>query len=390
MKGNFLYIQSGGPTSVINCSALGVISKCKSLLNKKIKLYASKNSFYGILNNNIIDVFKEDEKQLKLLNNTPGAIFGSSRYKMVEDDYHIFINNLKDYNIRHLLINGGNGTSKACIEIYKHLKSLNYDCSIIGIPKTVDNDIPGVDHTPGYASAARHIILSILGLHCELNVYDSGLIMIIEVMGRNTGWLAASCILANKLCGSPDLIYTPERVFDFYKFINDIKNVYSKKNKCMVIISEGVKTKDGKYLFDSYDKRNPELNMGGILNTIYFKIKDIFPCKIRTIDLNLMQRNAARDCSVLDKKEAFVLGEEAVRISLKGETNRFVALDRISSKPYKTRFIYPSCEELANGQNILPDKYIINEGTFIDDSFLDYIVPLVGKFNKYTRLSYFD
>lgn len=384
MTGNTLYIQSGGPTSVINCSALGVISQFEKMNKNNYKLYASRNSFSGVLNDNIVDIMKEDKDEIKFLYNTPCSIFGSSRHKMLENEYDIFIDNLKKYDIRNLLINGGNGTSMACKEIEKRLINYGYECSIIGIPKTVDNDIYSIDHTPGYPSAARHIILSILDLSYELNVYDSGLIMIIEVMGRKCGWLAAACLLANKLCGYPDLIYTPENVFDFDKFTNDIKNIYDKNNKCMIVVSEGVKTEDGKYLFEN----NSDLNMGGILNTIHSKIKNHFSCKIRTIDLGLMQRNSSRDTSDIDKKEAFELGEEALKIAFNGETGKFVAFDRITSKPYNTKMVYHNFDVLIQETNYLPSKYIINNGTFIDDSFIDYIEPLVGDFPRYSKFKY--
>lgn len=389
MKNNALYIQSGGPTSVINASALGVIEACQKNRNKIGTLFASRYSFQGILSGNLVDVFKESKKEIKLLSKTPASIFGSSRHKMEkEEEYRTFLNVLKKYNINRILINGGNGTVRACKDIYEFLKKEKYDFSLIGIPKTVDNDIYGVDHTPGFPSAARHAVISIMELYHDLHVYDTDLIMIIEVMGRKCGWLAAATSLASYFGLGPDIIYVPETVFDFDKFTEDIKKIRKEKGKCMVVVSEGVKTKDGKYLFESLDPRKADLHMGGILNTINQKLKGHFPCKVRTIDLALMQRNAFHNASKIDIDEAYILGKEAVKKSLLGESGKFVSLKRINNSPYKTKPILIDFDTLIFSENYLPEKYIINDAPFIDKSFLDYIKPLVGELPKYAKLKY--
>ncbi|NLY44701.1 MAG: diphosphate--fructose-6-phosphate 1-phosphotransferase [Tissierella sp.] len=394
MKKNALYIQSGGPTSVINASAYGVISACNQNKDKINKLYSVRHGIIGLLNKELIDISALDEKQLELLPQTPSMIFGSSRYRMpppdIDDtDYKKILEVLQEYNINYIFFNGGNGTVRACKEIKEYLDGQNYNCNIILIPKTVDNDISYIDHAPGFPSAARHVAINISQLAHDIRTFDTGLITTVEVMGRNTGFLAAASIMAEKDGNGPDLIYVPEVIFDPDKFVNDIKRVYEQKGKCLVVIAEGVKTVDGKYLFEEFDSRkeeDPQLNMGGISPYIYNLLTQHFTCKIRCIDLGLMQRCSAHTASKLDVDEAIALGELAVHKALNGEHGKMVSICRISNKPYKTEFkLYP-IEMIAQKDATLPLHYLNEEENHITPDYLDYIEPLVGELPIYAKL----
>lgn len=395
MKKNALYIQSGGPTSVINATAYGVIHACKQNKDKINKLYSVRHGIIGLINKNFIDLFSLDEEQLRLLPQTPSMAFGSCRYRVPEaevddTDYKTILSTLKEYNIGYIFFNGGNGTVRACREMKKYLDSQDYDCNIILIPKTVDNDISYIDHAPGFPSAARHVAISISELAHDIRTYDTGLITTVEVMGRNTGFLAAASILANKGGNGPDLIYIPEVVFDPDKFINDIGQVYEEKGKCFVVIAEGVRTADGKYLFEEYDSRkadNPHLNMGGISPYVYNLLTKEFSCKIRCIDLGLMQRCSVHNASKLDIDEAILLGKLAVQEALNGESGKMLSIDRISNRPYKTEVKLIPIEMVAQKDATLP-LYYLNEGkNYIISDYLDYIEPLVGELPAYAKLN---
>lgn len=394
MKKNALYIQSGGPTSVINASAYGVISACKQNKDKINKLYSVKHGTIGLINGDLIDISTLDEEQLELLPQTPSMIFGSSRYRMPpadmdDTDYKKILETLQTYNIAYIFFNGGNGTVRACKEIKEYLDGQRYDCNIILIPKTVDNDISYIDHAPGFPSAARHVAISIAQLAHDIRTYDTGLITTVEVMGRNTGFLAAASIMADKDGNGPDLIYIPEVVFDPDKFVQDVKGVYEKKGKCFVVIAEGVKTVDGKYLFEEFNSRkedNPQLNMGGISPYIYNLLSQYFTCKIRCIDLGLMQRCSAHTTSKLDVAEAITLGQLAVHEALNGEHGKMISICRISDKPYKTNFKLLPIEMIAQKDATLPLDYLNDEKNYIIPDYLDYIEPLVGELPIYAKL----
>lgn len=393
MKKNALYIQSGGPTAVINSTAYGVITACMKNSDKIGRLYCAEHSIVGLLNKRLIDVYEENNDQLELLKQTPSAIFGSSRYRIpdanIDDsDYRKILDTLKQYEIAYIFYNGGNGTLRACRDMINYLNQQNYDCNIIAIPKTVDNDISNIDHSPGFPSAARHVAITVSELAHDIRVYDTGLIMVLEVMGRNTGWLAASTLLCAKDGNGPDLIFTPESNFQSDKFIHDVKSVYDKKGKCLAVVAEGVKDSKGNYLFEYGNKTldEPYLNMGGITPYLTRLLKQHFSCKIRGLDLGLMQRCSIHNVSKVDSIEATMLGHSAVKAALKGFSEKMVTLHRTSSKPYLIEESLIDIEKASESDSKLPTKYITKDKNFIEESFLDYIEPLVGKLPKYSKL----
>ncbi|QTQ15393.1 diphosphate--fructose-6-phosphate 1-phosphotransferase [Treponema parvum] len=394
VKPNALYIQSGGPTAVINSSAYGVIKSWRDKGSSVGNLYAVLYGNYGLVHGLLYNTSNISKTTLKRLKNTPSMIFGSSRYR-IEDgpkgykQYDAIIKTIKKHNIHHIFYNGGDGSLRACNELSLYLKKENILCSVIFIPKTVDNDIDGIDHAPGFPSTARHINISITELIHDIETYDTNIIAVIEVMGRKTGWLAASTIAA-KHCGhGPDLIYVPEHKFSISNFFDDIRRILQKKGKCIAVVAEGVKDEHNKYLFE-YGNKNllcPELSMGGITPYLTDQLKNNFSCKIRGIDLGLMQRCSSHLISAIDIKEASDLGEQAVSLALAGENKKIVYVKRLSSYPYATSFDTIPIENVINGGHPLPLSYINDAGNFIKESFLDYICPLIGKMPLYAKLS---
>ncbi len=392
---NALYIQSGGPTAVINCSACGVIRECQELLEKGGKLYASLHGIDGLLHDHLYDCTDMDEMQLRRLENTPSMAFGSCRYTVREDsgeDYDRILATLKKYDIYYIFINGGNGSVAAGYRLSENLKKVGYACRLIVIPKTVDNDIAIVDHAPGFPSAARHTVITISELVHDMYTYDTDLIMAVEVMGRNTGYLAAAAAAAGKTGWGPDLIYVPEVVFDPEQFVKDVAEVIQKKGKCFAVVAEGVKTADGRYLFEDTTVNkadDPSKNMGGITPYLNHLLRKYFTCKIRCIDLGLMQRCGAHDASEIDKKEAQQLGREAVKYAFAGENGKMVTLTRTSSYPYRTKIQILDLEQVAGVERVMDLSYLEENHHQIRESYMDYILPLIGALPEYVELKGF-
>ena len=260
LVGACMFAQSGGPTSVINASAAGVF--IEALKQDKITaVYGAANGIRGVLEENFYDISKEDEKELLLLKNTPSSALGSVRYKLkdskVDDtDYKRIVEVFKKYNIRYFFYNGGNDSMDTCNKISKYIKKSGWECNVIGVPKTIDNDLFGTDHCPGFASAAKYIATTIMEVNLDAKVYDTPMVCVIEVMGRNAGWLAASSVLASYKGLVPDLIYLPEVDFDVDKFVSDVQNVCAKNNnKCIAVVSEGILEKNGK-LISEYESNH--------------------------------------------------------------------------------------------------------------------------------------
>ena len=252
LKGACIIGQSGGPTSVINASAYGAIKT--ALENENItRVLGALNGIKGVLDDNLIDMGKEDPEELKLMKHTPSSALGSCRYKLkdpdVDDtDYKRILEIFKKYDVRYFFYNGGNDSMDTCNKISKFMLKNGYECRVMGIPKTIDNDLAGTDHCPGYASAAKYIATSLTEIYHDARVYDTHMITVVEIMGRNAGWLTASAALASYKGNGPDLIYLPEVPFDLDAFMKKVEDIYAKNGKCIVAVSEGIKDKDGKYI----------------------------------------------------------------------------------------------------------------------------------------------
>ena len=378
---------------MINTSAYGVIDECRR--HPEIdRIYASEHGIVGLIERRLFDITEEMAGE-KLLPSTPSMIFGSCRYEIDENDplqtdYRKILKNLKSLGIRYIFINGGNGSVRAGLRLGRFLKSQDYDFRLIVVPKTVDNDISCIDHAPGFPSAARHVAVTVSELARDMMTYDTELIMFTEVMGRNTGFLAAASMAAKKIDLGPDLIYVPEVVFDQKKFIADIRRVLDRKGKCFAVVAEGVKTADGKFLFEDISVNrgmDMQKNMGGITPYLNQLLRDHFDCKIRGIDLGLMQRCGAHDASDIDREEAEELGRRAVRTAVAGQSLKMVTLSRAPGAQYQAVYDLASLEEVAKEDNCLPMSYVNEDKDYIKEGFYDYIMPLIGELPRYTVLN---
>lgn len=387
LKGALIFAQSGGPTSVINASAAGVF--LEGLKTPEITaVYGAAHGIKGILNEEFYDISKEDEKELLLLKNTPSSAMGSVRYKLkdasVDDtDYKRLLEVFKKYDVRYFFYNGGNDSMDTCNKISKYMAKSGYDMNVIGVPKTIDNDLFGTDHCPGFASAAKYIATTIMEINLDAKVYDTGMICIIEAMGRNAGWLTASAALANSKGLGADLIYLPEVPFDVDKFVADVKGVLAKNdNKCIVCVSEGIKNKDGVLIGEVLGQAGTRdsfghAQLGGVAANLANIIKEKTGIKTRAIELSLMQRCAAHCASDTDIEETFEAGKQAVKAAVSGETDKMVCYARKDGKDYVCEYKLLPLELAANTEKTVPLEWITDNGTGISDEFVKYALPLI-------------
>lgn len=386
LVGNLMFGQSGGPTSVINSSAAGVFIEALKHTDTIEKVYGAAHGIVGILNENFYDIGQEDIEELWRLKNTPSSALGSCRYKLanpeVDDtDYKRLLEVFKKYNIRYFFYNGGNDSMDTCNKISKFMQQSGYECRVMGVPKTIDNDLYGTDHCPGFASAAKYIATSVMEAYLDARVYDSNMIAVVEIMGRNAGWLAAASALAAYKGQGPDLIYLPEIPFDLDKAIKDIKKVYDKTGKVIIAISEGVKTKDGKYLpelvnevgVDSFGHKQ----MGGTASVFASHIKQHFNCKVRAIEISLLQRCAAHLASKADVEESFLAGQTAVQKALEGLTDYMVGFERADTADYQCNIKLLPLDQVANTEKLIPREWINEEGNFVTEDYIRYALPLI-------------
>ena len=387
LKGALMFAQSGGPTSVINSSAAGVF--IEGLHSEQITaVYGAAHGIRGILNEEFYDISKEDEKELLLLKQTPSSALGSVRYKLkdasVDDtDYKRLLEVFKKYDVRYFFYNGGNDSMDTCNKISKYMAKSGYEMNVIGVPKTIDNDLFGTDHCPGFASAAKYIATSIMEINLDAKVYDTPMVCVIEAMGRNAGWLTAAAQLANAQGYGADLIYLPEVDFDVDKFVADVKEVCAKNNnKCIAVVSEGIHDKDGVLICEKLGEAAARdsfghAQLGGVAAMLAGLIKSETGYKTRGIELSLMQRCASHCASKTDVEETFQAGREAVKAAVNGETDKMVCYARKEGDVYECEYKLLPLELAANTEKTVPLEWIINNGTGISDEFVKYAMPLI-------------
>ena len=386
LVGACMFAQSGGPTSVINASAAGVF--LEALDQKNITaVYGAANGIKGVLNEQFYDMSKEDRKELELLKYTPSSALGSVRYKLkdasVDDtDYKRIVEVFKKYNVRYFFYNGGNDSMDTCNKISKYMQKSGWDCNVIGVPKTIDNDLYGTDHCPGYASAAKYIATTIMEVNLDAKVYDTPMVCVIECMGRNAGWLTAAAALAGYKGLGADLIYLPEVAFDVDKFIEDVKAVCAKNNnKCIAVVSEGIHDKNGELICELVSKGARDsfghAQLGGVATTLANMIKEKTDFKTRGIELSLMQRCGAHLASKVDVEETFEAGRQAVKAAVNGETDKMVCYERQTGEEYKCEYRLLPLELAANTEKTVPLNWITNNGTYVSDEYVKYALPLI-------------
>lgn len=388
LVGACMFGQSGGPSSVINSSAAGVFTE--ALKQDCITaVYGAAHGIRGVLNEEFYDIGKEDMKELMLLKNTPSSALGSVRYKLkaekVDDtDYKRLLEVFQKYNIRYFFYNGGNDSMDTCNKVSKYMKKSGWECRVIGVPKTIDNDLDVTDHCPGYASAAKYVATTMMELKLDANVYDTPMITVVEIMGRHAGWLTAAASLANYKGLGADLIYLPEVPFTTDKFLADVEKKMKENNgKCMIAVSEGIADESGVLIAEKLNENVAKdsfghAQLGGVGAALANICKEKFGCKTRAIEFSLMQRCGAHLASKVDVEEAFRAGAAAVRYAVKGTTDKMVILKRdMSSGKYKCKIGVMSVAKAANTEKKIPKEWIINDGTMLSQEYVDYALPLI-------------
>jgi len=376
--------QSGGPTAVINASALGVI---RTALDTACitQVLGAANGIKGVLNDKLYDMGKEDPKELDLLKYTPSSALGSCRYKLADPDtddtdYKRILEVFQKHNVRYFFYNGGNDSMDTCNKISKYMQKVGYECRIMGVPKTIDNDLNGTDHCPGFASAAKFIATSCMEVHRDAHVYDTGMITIVEIMGRHAGWLAGSAALATWAGYGPDLIYLPETDFDKDDFLDNVRRIYDKTGKCMVAVSEGIHRSDGTFISEAKTSATDgfgHAQLGGLAAMLADTVKAETGAKVRGIELSLLQRCASHAASKTDIDEAFLAGKTAVEAAVSGVTDKMVAFACTRDGGYQCKTILQPLDIVANIEKKVPREWINPAGNGIEQPFIDYVLPLV-------------
>ena len=385
LKGACIIGQSGGPTSVINASALGVIET--ALKNTSItRVLGAEHGIVGVLNDRLFDMGQEDPAELSLLKYTPSSALGSCRYKMADPDvddtdYKRILEIFQKYDVRYFFYNGGNDSMDTCNKISKYMQKVGYECRVMGVPKTIDNDLFGTDHCPGYASAAKYIATSCMEVYHDARVYDTGMVVIIEIMGRHAGWLAASAALASAYGCGPDLIYLPETDFDMDQFLTDVDPVYKEKGNCLVAVSEGIHYPDGSFVSEASTSATDgfgHAQLGGLAPTLADLAKTRTGAKVRGIELSLLQRCAAHLASETDIEESYLAGKTAVEAAISGVTDKMVAFERAyedGAYTCKTKLL--GLTEVANTEKKVPLEWINKDGNGMTQAYIDYVLPLI-------------
>ena len=385
LKGALIIGQSGGPSSVINASAYGVI---RTALDADCitKVYGAYHGIKGVLEDQLLDMDAEDRAELDRLPYTPSSALGSCRYKIADPDvddtdYKRILEIFKKYDVRYFCYNGGNDSMDTCNKISKYMKKVGYECRVMGIPKTIDNDLFGTDHCPGYASAAKYIATSVMEVSRDAHVYDTGMITIIECMGRHAGWLTAAAALANEEEPCCDFIYLPEVNFDMDKFVADVSKRYEEKKNCIVAVSEGVHYADGSFVSEAKTAATDgfgHAQLGGLAAHLAAVVKEKTGAKVRGIELSLLQRCGAHLASETDIEEAVMSGKAAVENAVNGITDKMVGFQctRDNGK-YVCKTELLNLTDVANTEKKVPLEWINKEHNGVEQPFIDYVLPLI-------------
>ena len=383
--GSCIFGQSGGPTSVINASAYGVIRAALDA-EEITTVYGAAHGIQGVLNDQLYIMDEEDPEELRFLLHTPSSELGSCRYKIadpeVDDtDYKRILEIFKKYNVRYFFYNGGNDSMDTCNKISRYMASVNYECRVMGVPKTIDNDLFGTDHCPGFASAAKYIATSCMEINKDARVYDNKMIVIVEIMGRHAGWLAASAALATAYGSGPDLVYLPECDFDMDRFLADVDALYEKNGKVFVAVSEGIHYADGSFVSEAKTSATDgfgHAQLGGLAAMLAEVVKNHTGAKVRGIELSLLQRCAAHLASAVDVEEACNAGRIAVEKAIEGETGHMVAFQRhLSDGKYSCEYTLLPLSSVANYEKKVPLEWINAEHNGLTDDFIAYVLPLI-------------
>ena len=393
LKGNAVIGQSGGPTSVINSSLAGVISACRTSPSIRA-VYGMQYGIEGLMQGRLYDLSAQPDDVIWGLQRTPSSALGSSRYKLKEEDFPAVLEVLKKHDIRYFFLIGGNDTMDTINKVESWSRSYNYELTGVGIPKTVDNDLFGTDHTPGFPSAAWSNILNVMQagvLARDMKKVDQ--FVIYQTLGRDAGWLAAATAMARRdEDDAPHLIYTPEHVFSTEKFLSDVENCISRYGWVSVVCGEGLKYADGTPVSSSVVKdkfSNTEFGaMGGssVAVNLHRMITEKFGLRGEfQVTESLIMSDFVRALST-DLREAFNCGVRAVRLAEEGESGYMVTINRLESSPYKTEYGKVPLKDVAVAARPMPEEYFNAEKNFVSSEFIKYMKPLTGELPGFVRL----
>ncbi len=382
-KGNLLYAQSGGVTAVINATACAVIETCR---RQRIKAYAARNGILGALREELIDLAKEDRATIAALRHTPGGAFGSCRFKLKSLDadrarYERLIDVLRAHDIRYFLYNGGNDSADTSLKIAQIAQALGFPLHVIGVPKTVDNDLPVTDTCPGFGSVAKYTAVSVLeaSLDVASMCESSTKVFVMEVMGRHAGWIAAAAGLAGKRADDPPhIILFPEVAFNEAAFLARVKATVERVGYCTVVVSEGLKNADGKFLAEAgTTDAFGHTQLGGVGPLIAQLVKSKLGYKYHWAVPDYLQRSARHLASKVDAQQAYAVGKAAVEYALAGKNAVMPVIKRISNNPFKWKIEAAPLTKIANIEKKLPKNYISRDGFGITAAARAYLQPLI-------------
>ncbi|MGB9150357.1 MAG: 6-phosphofructokinase [Burkholderiales bacterium] len=386
-KRNAFYAQSGGVTAVINASACGVIETARKHKDKIGKVYAGRNGIIGALTEDLIDTSKDSAKSIAALRHTPAGAFGSCRYKLksVEQNraqYERLIEVFKAHNIGYFFYNGGGDSADTCLKISQLSEKMDYPLQAIHVPKTIDNDLPITDTCPGFGSVAKYVATSIREAAFDVAsmAKTSTKVFVLEVMGRHAGWITAACGLAAEQAGdAPHILLFPEIVFDENKFLAKVDEAVKKYGYCVIGVSEGLHTTDGKFLSESGLKDAfGHAQLGGVAPVIANLVKDKLGHKYHWAVADYLQRSARHIASKTDVAQAYAVGKAAVELALKGHNAVMPAITRTSDKPYKWKITTAQLKDVANVEKKMPRDFISPDGFSITDKCRKYLLPLIA------------
>lgn len=387
MKDNCIVAQSGGPTVAINASLAGVIDGVKKS-KKFTRVYGAIHGIQGVLGNNFIDLSLMALSKFPLVNTlelSPAMYLGSCRYKLPDFEvdskpYEIIFDRFEEYQVAAFFYIGGNDSMDTVDKLSKYAKKIGSDVKIVGIPKTIDNDLCHTDHTPGFGSAAKYVASTMLEIAHDTYIYQIPSVVIVEIMGRDAGWLtAASCLARNDYSPAPHLIYLPEVDFDEDQFIEDIKNVL-KTSRCVIVaVSEGIHDKDGNYISatSAVADKFGHAQLSGTGKALESLVKDRMDIKVRSIELNVLQRCAAHISSRTDINESFALGQAAVKYAAEGMTAVMSTIKRVSNDPYQWIIEPENVSLIANQAKTIPLEWITPEKNDVTPEMEAYLRPLI-------------
>lgn len=387
MKDNCIVAQSGGPTVAINASLAGVIDGVKKS-NKFTRVYGAIHGIQGVLDNNFIDLSLMALSKFPLVNTlelSPAMYLGSCRYKLPDFEvdskpYEIIFDRFEEYQVAAFFYIGGNDSMDTVDKLSKYAKKIGSDVKIVGIPKTIDNDLCHTDHTPGFGSAAKYVASTMLEIAHDTYIYQIPSVVIVEIMGRDAGWLtAASCLARNDYSPAPHLIYLPEVDFDEDQFIEDIKNVL-KTSRCVIVaVSEGIHDKDGNYISatSAVADKFGHAQLSGTGKALESLVKDRMDIKVRSIELNVLQRCAAHISSRTDINESFALGQAAVKYAAEGMTAVMSTIKRVSNDPYQWIIEPENVSLIANQAKTIPLEWITPKKNDVTPEMEAYLRPLI-------------